>query len=175
MKTTQSPIFLIAIAAAVIYGALTITDNINERLSGLHILPADPNPNALGAGQISPNLQKLYPLVADTRTPETRSQDEGIDLDSAFRPPPPKIEKPPAPVAPDYFKALQDNQLIKLSAISDNGAIIDGVFMPYGATIDKYAYPSKKGTTAPRLQRGTTPKTITIQETPGRRSYLITL
>ena len=171
-KLLLHPLAILSAAGIVLWGVSWVTDFVNDHLAQLVVLPVDPHPGDLGPGQTSPNLRKLYLLLAhNAPAPTSANGSDVIDLNAAFVSQA-AVETPPPP---DYFKALTENRLVKLDATTDGGAIINGRFIAYGEPIEAFPYPigNSSKTPAPRLRKAQAAGTVLVQEPNGRRSFTL--
>jgi hypothetical protein len=121
-------------------------------------------------------LKNLYPLVAIHSEKDGQQKiGEIISVDEAFMPKANKPE-PTHNKTPDLFPLLKSNKVLKLQAMANNGAFLNGRFYPYGAEITEFSYPALSGkTVTPLLQQASTNGSVTIAENPGKRHFALSL
>ncbi len=105
----------------------------------------------------SPTRAAASPLPADLQNRLFASTSLGTREGS--KPGEPNVEAANAPS--DYFALLITGEHLRLDALTHNGAIINGHYIPRGGTIDDYAYPAP-GTDADNPAKYLTPRLTVI-------------
>lgn len=155
MSPNAKAILILAIAAAAIqFGSHAIQKKVLSRPEFQVLQRSFHEQTQMAAATNIPIIQK------DTK-PKTSSPafDNSLpDRVFAFIPPSEIKSPPPKPIEPppiDYFNLLIAGNHLRIDAVMDNGAIINGKFIAINSPITQYAYPAnsknKTKTGAPKM------------------------
>lgn len=112
------------------------------------------------------DLKNLYPLVANHSDDEPAGKsNEIISVDDAFIPKSKGSEVAQSKKT-DFFMLLRDNNVLKLVAITKDGAIINKRYYAYGSEMIEFAYPVNNNQSAqiPVLLHSDVTNTVLIGE-----------
>jgi len=132
---------------AAIWGAGNM---VNQKLSALDVLKL----KRVQSQQVSTDTKAFYPVWVKQKAAIRAEQKAENSLDSLFKrpeePKPVELPKPPEPPEPNYAQLIQ--QSVFVSAIADNGAVINGRFYAVGDKVDDLTFmPPGKAPIAPML------------------------
>ncbi|MBN9424614.1 MAG: hypothetical protein BGO63_15250 [Candidatus Accumulibacter sp. 66-26] len=144
---SNSPVFQIATAAAVIGGVYLATEASIPALQNLPISELRSTAPHPSNSDLSV-LNNLYPLVAKASPKPTPlpAADDLIQVDDAFIPRNSSgNQEPGTPAVIDYFPLLESNHVLVLQAVTSDGAIINKRFYTYYSPLTEWAYPGLDG------------------------------
>jgi hypothetical protein len=123
---------------------------VNQKFDALEVMKL----KRVQSQQVSTDTKAFYPVWVKQRAAILAERQADGSLDLLFKRPeeakPVELPVPPTPPEPDYAQLVQQSAFV--SAITDNGAVINGRFYAIGDKMDDLAFmPPGKASIAPAL------------------------